>query len=187
MEVQPDLHFIPVEGETIPDSTLRKLGLLAMDTFFLIPFCGLSVWARWNNIVFLNKQITWGWGVVALVFLIAGILVWPILVYSLFQRKRLIFGTDLLQILNGQKVEQQIPYRNIARLEMAKYKDKGECIFIDLLNLEDPETLFRGSVAYKRMTGWHYIFERDSWKLPIPAIYASLSRHLKRAEHNGMK
>jgi hypothetical protein len=175
-------HFTPVVGETVHDSFFTKALFCCIAFFFALVPGSAIVWCWWHGLTIFDGKITW-WlalcgGVMALVGLV-GVLA---LIHSMFQRRRIVIGSDYFQILNNDTVESQIPYRNIARLEHTEHKSLGKCIFIDVIDLNEPATLCPTAERNKRSFGWHFVIFREAWKQPMAIIYELLNYRLRKIE-----
>ena len=90
---------------------------------------------------------------------------------------------DRFQTVVGQeKVVEQIPFKNIARMELIKNPEGRDFvknfIGIVLANVEDPETLCPTPEKIMELHGWHYRLTDDMWRMPLEQIYDRLQKRL---------
>jgi hypothetical protein len=168
----------PVEGETIQDSPLKTLSLCLLAIFVLAPVGGGVVWAWWTGYSFLDRQIAWYGAFLGAVFVLGGIMAVPVSVLCFFRRNQLILGKECLQIVRGGTVTIQIPYQNIARIEMAEAEVYGKFIGIDLREPKESGTVCPGAEATKNGFGWHYALSDESWTVPLGTIHERIVKRL---------
>src|SRR5215831_18482952 len=180
MSASQDRTFEPVEGEVIHDSLLKILGTILF-MIFLIPLGGSLVWAWWTGAVLLDRRISWYGALLGAIGFLAGIVLVPFMIIGMFRRSRLIFGSECLQFVNGEKtVRFQVPYANIARMQLVT-EQNGKFIGIDLHDTRDPKTLVDNPEAVKKASGWHYKLADTHWAEPIGKICDRLEEHLQRS------
>jgi hypothetical protein len=170
--------FSRVEGEYIDLSVMKILGLI------LFALVALSVgvwiiWAWWAGDVWGSLSFTPGGAFLGAFFAVTGLLGTPTFIFMLFNGPRLILGKDCLQEATVRgRVLFQIPYRNIARMELFHTKDK-KFIGIDLHDPKDPETLLNYAAWGKKVTGWHYTIVTAAWQVPLEQIHDRLQTRLE--------
>jgi hypothetical protein len=172
--VQPS----PVEGEIIRDSPLKTLALCLLAIFVFAPFGAGLIWAWWIEVSFHDKQISWYGALIGAVLVFGGICAIPVSFLCFIQRNRLIFGKDYLQLVSGEKVTIQIPYRNIAQVGMGEAEVKGKFIGIELRDLSESQTLCPGAEATKSGFGWHYALADESWTKSLAEIHNQITERL---------
>jgi len=105
-----------VDGEKIPDSFIRIFITFVGGFFLMVPLGGGLVWAWWTEFSFAGRQISWWGALIGVVLFLLGVLCLPTFFYALFHRRHIILGEDRLQVVVGQqKVDEQIPFKNITR------------------------------------------------------------------------
>ncbi|HTU17415.1 MAG TPA: DUF6585 family protein [Gemmataceae bacterium] len=99
-------------------------------------------------------------------------------IIRLRRREELILGKDCLRCATtkGQTLI-QIPYKNIAVLELVSKPGQEPYIGIDLQDPNDPSTFHAGDESAKNKFGWHYRIT-DEWSMPVPQIYERLRKRL---------
>jgi hypothetical protein len=169
----------PIEGEEIHDSLLIQLGLLLF-AIVLIFGDGFTAWAWWTEASFLGHVFTAKAGVLSAVLCSVGIVCVPLFIMAMLAGHRLILGTDCLQEVFGKsRVTAQVPYRNVAKMELIQ-NPKGESfIGIDLLDPDDAAT-YCGAQTNKSHYGWHYVLKKGALKMPLQQVYDHLMAHYQR-------
>jgi hypothetical protein len=161
----------PVEGEEIHLSLGMILKIMVFMLVLLV-LGGLLIWAWWTEFNILGKRINSAGAFVGGLGFIMGIVFLPLLTIALFSNTRFVIGADRLQQVSAKGlVTLQIPYRNIAQIELVSEPDKKPFIGIDLEDVEDPETRCRDYASTKKSAGWHYKIVGVAWKLPIEEVY----------------
>jgi hypothetical protein len=97
----------------------------------------------------------------------------------LFRRGRLILGADRLQYVVGRRqVVVQIPFHNIAKVELVQGARKEKYIGIDLADLEDPDTWCPNAEFFKKwkVLSWHYQISASSFAMPLDQIFERLRK-----------
>jgi hypothetical protein len=168
----------PAEGEIVHDSPLRTLGLCALVIFVVAPIGAGLAWAWWNGASLLNWQVTWYGGLIGALFVLGGVLAVPLSILCFIRRNRLILGKESIQLVRGENVTIQIPYRNIARIGLAEDELLGKFIGIDLHEPTAPGTLCPVTDMTKNSFGWHYTLKDESWTLPLAQIHDQLKSRL---------
>lgn len=176
--------FRPIEGEIIGQSVLKLVGLFVF-SLLALPAGIWAVWVWWTGATLLGYSLNWWGAALGAVFVLIGLFGMPTFLLSIFRRQCLILGEDRLQLATEKgSVFTQIPYRNIARMELIR-EDTGKYIGIDLHDTEDADTLNKDAGTTKKWSGWHYKLGDDSWTMPIEEIHARLKSRVqcKQAEH----
>lgn len=173
-----EIHLPRIEGEIVRDSPLKTLGLCLMAIFLLAPLGVGLVWAWWTGFSFLDRQVSWYGAVIGAVLVLGGILAVPVAVLCFFRRNQLILGEQYLQLVRGENVTIQIPYRNVAQIELDEAEVKGKYIGIDLFDLNESGTLCPGAEITKKGFGWHYTLTDESWTVPLNEIHERIRNRL---------
>jgi hypothetical protein len=187
MEKRNECHLQPIEGKIIRDSLLKLLGWILFGLVILIPAGGGLVWAWWTEASFAGHKITWYGAILGAVGFLVGILIVPVGVFSVFRRSRLILGEDCFQyVVGNRKVTAQIPYKNIARMELIQNQGGDslvtDFIGIDLHDVNDPKTFCPTSETAKGSWGWHYRLTDAPWVMPLAQIHDRLRKRLPPKE-----
>jgi hypothetical protein len=162
--------IVPVAaGVVIRVSKIKVLAVLAI--LCLVIAVGIvAIWAWWTQThlplpLFGEPIHRWG-GMTGSLMVVMSALFIPIVVKYLFALEKLILADDRMQIVQSNKVAAQIPYRNIARAQLAD-NEGGEFLGIDLENMGDADTFAEGHDFddHKKTFGWHYaiqgVYERE--------------------------
>jgi hypothetical protein len=174
-----EIAFHPVEGEIVRDRPLKTLGFCLLTIFVLAPAGAGLVWAWWTELSLGDRRISWYGAVIGAGLVLGGILAIPLSVLCFIRRQRLIFGKDCFQNVRGEKVTIQIPYANIARVEMDEAEFTGKFVGIDLHDPNDSQTLCPGAMITKNGFGWHYKITDDSWTMPLTQIRSQIIKRLQ--------
>jgi hypothetical protein len=171
----------PIEGETIHEPLARLFGLLLF-SILLVPVGLLLLWAGWWTDLFVGNRLA-APSLVALfgaVLLLGGTLGTPLGLLWLLRRGRLLLGTDRLQYVVGRRrVVVQIPFHNIAKVELVQEAGKEKYIGIDLADPKDPDTWCPNAEFFKkwRVSSWHYQISIASLAMPLEQIYERLRKN----------
>jgi hypothetical protein len=168
-----DKTFQTVAGERIDQSSQKIFGLLLL-SLLIFPLGDLVVWAWWTEASLLNIGISW-WGACLGAFLaLCGLVGVPSFLIALFRKHCIILASNCLQYATDKgHVLVQIPYRNIARMELIE-EDAGKFSGIDQRDAEDKDTLNPKASETKKWSQWHFRNSDDSWKVSVDEIYSRL-------------
>jgi hypothetical protein len=172
----------PVDGRKFPESLLSILGLLLLNVFVLGPLgCGL-VLAWWYGWSFADRQISWYGAIIGLA-LFGCFLLTPLLILKMFRRETLIVGKECFQVVVGaDKVTQQIPYANIAKIRMLTNHQGADFvrdfIGIALVDTEDPATLCPAAETVMKLHGWHSRIQTGLRPVPLEQLYELIRKEL---------
>jgi hypothetical protein len=75
----------------------------------------------------------------------------------------------------------QIPYRNIAKVELVRENGSDKFIGIDLADLNDPETFCPNADISKKYADWHYRVTTPTRAMPLERILERLRHALAAA------
>jgi hypothetical protein len=170
----------PIEGETFHDSRLGLFGFLF--GYILLGVVGLLLlWAAWWTDFFAGNQFVDRIHVAIIggLLLLAGIILTPYSLLNLLRPGRLIVGTDRLQrVVGSRRVVTQIPFHNIAKVELVEDARKGKYIGINLADPNDPETWNPDAEFYKKwkICSWDYEISTAAQPLPLEQIYERLRK-----------
>jgi hypothetical protein len=175
----------PVEGGRIGESTKSKFQVL-LGCLIAMPLGGVLAWAWWTELGFGGvRPNAMAGGLGVLVFVI-GVVMIPLGIRNLFKHRDLILGADRLQIVgDGEKVQLQVPYKNISGAGLVK-DQFGRFIGVKFANPRDPDTLNAG--GSQDAGGWDCRLIGDSWSLPLEDVFERLKvkrRALERAAGTG--
>ncbi|WP_254507179.1 hypothetical protein [Anatilimnocola floriformis] len=169
----------PIAGEELRVPLSMAVGIIGMGFVALIFGGGIAL-LTWRSFTFGGPagEYTFtdyaGW--FGLFLGVCGLLLIPAGVLLLFNRGALVLGQDRLQyVVNRRKVITQIPYRNIARMEIATDEIGARFIGIELANLADPETYHPDATGCQDLSGWHYKIENNSPRFPLEQIYQHIA------------
>jgi hypothetical protein len=170
----------PIEGETIHEPLPRLFGLLAF-SLLLVLVGVLLLWAAWWTEFFVENRFAEPEQVALFgaVLLLGGALGTPLCLLWLWRRGRLILSTDRLQYVVGRRrVVVQIPFHNIAKVELVGDTGKERFIGIDLANLKDPDTWCPHAKLVKqlRVLSWHYQISTSNQAMPLEQIVERLRK-----------
>jgi hypothetical protein len=171
----PDLaRFRPVEGPAFAESRLLVAAQVLLGVFVLGPIGVFLLLAWWNGWSLANQQVSTKGAVVGAVLLCVGFCM-ALLVAKLFRRENFIIGRECLQVVVGaEKVTQQIPYRNIAKIKLLRGPDAGAgSAFIGILlaNTGDATTLCPTAEATMKQHGWHCRITASLRSVPLEQLY----------------
>ena len=169
----------PIEGETIHEPLVKAFGILLFSLFVLSAGV-LLIWAWWTEVFVGNRFATPSQvAFFGAVLLLAGPLGIYLFLLSLFRPGRLILGGDRLQYVVGRRrVVVQIPFHNIAKVELVQEAGKREYIGIELADPKDPDTWCPNAQLFKKWRGlsWHYVISTSSPAMPLGQIHERLRR-----------
>ncbi len=175
MDAPNDGSFQTVDGRVIRDSVLILItwGVLAL--FVLAPLGSIVTGAWWNGWTFGNRQISWYGALLGAILAVIGILGGPAILIRIFRRESLIVGKNCLQsVVGGERVTVQIPYANIAKIELVR--DQGGAhaenfIGVMLADTQDAATLCPAAEATMRALGWHHKIPKGFRPMPLEQLY----------------
>ena len=172
----------PVNGRKFPESLLSLFGLLLLNVFVVGPLgCGL-VLAWWKEWSFAGHQISW-YGAIIGVVLFGFFLLTPLIIVKMFRRETLVVGKECFQVIVGaDKVTQQIPYSNIAKIRLLRNHQGADFVrdFIGIVfaDPEDPATLCPAAETVMKLHGWHCRIQTGLRPVPLEQLYELIRKEL---------
>jgi len=168
-------QFRPVEGRVFPESFLLLAGEVLLGTFVLGPLGVLLMLAWWNEWSLADRRISLAGALLGALLAGVGFLS-LLLLGKVYRRESLIIGKDYFQVVVGaDKVTQQIPYRNIAKLSLMRGHENPNLIRgfigIDLANTKDSETWCPAAETSMKLHGWHCRIEPGLRPVPLEQLY----------------
>jgi hypothetical protein len=158
-----------------------------LGSLIALPLGGAMVWAWWTGWTFGGQRLNLAGGGLGALACFAGAMSMPRGIRNLSKRRELIFGSDRLQIVeDGEKVELQVPYKNILHAGLGEDRHgsyTSRYIGVKLVDQDDPDTLNargRGTAA-----GWDCRLIGNSWAETLEQICERLHAKLGvRATHD---
>jgi hypothetical protein len=133
-------EFAPVTGEEFKPA-LGKLWTMMLVFALMVPIGGLATYAWWFQVELPGgKVLSTKAGIVGLIAMPVGVLLFLIALAFLASAKRLVIGASCVQLLSKGHVVVHIPYENIAET-YATGEGTAGVVGVKLRDRKDPGTL----------------------------------------------
>jgi hypothetical protein len=131
--------FAPVSGVEFRPA-LAKLWMMLIVSALMIPGGALAAYGWWFQVpLFGNRVLSTKAGIVGLLAIPLGMFLVLIAGLLLALAKRLVIGTDRVQLLSRGRVAVEIPFRNVAAVSASGEGNAG-VVGLQLLDRNDPAT-----------------------------------------------
>ena len=157
----------PIEGETVRESLFSML-VLFLGGLLAVPIGAFLTWAWWTEQSLIGFRFTAWVGIVGSLAVLAG-LAFIGLPFMAFMtgRTSVVIGSDRIQTLVGDtRVTAQVPYSNLASVELTRNNADMKCVGIDLKDLNDANTWCPKAERDKKWAGFHFPIYLASKELP---------------------
>lgn len=175
-------QFQPVDGRIIRDSLIIMLGTTVACLFVAAPLGSFVAWSWWQKWALGDRWASWYGVLIWAIFAVLGILGGFASLVCMFRRERLVLGEECLQsVIGGKRVAVQIPYSNIAKIELIRNREgwfAEDFIGIVLADIKDTSTLCPAAEANVQSVGWRHKIPKGFRPMPLEQLYELIRKQI---------
>lgn len=171
-----------VDGRIIRDSLTIMLGTTLLCLFVAAPLGSFVAWSWWQKWTLGDRWVSWYGVLIWAIFAVLGILGGLASLVRMLRRESFVLGERCLQsVIGGKKVTVQIPYSNIAKIELIRNREgwlAEDFIGIVLADMKDTATLCPAAEANLQSAGWHHKIPKGFRPMPLEQLYELIRKQI---------